>query len=225
MTVMHAGIERVASFMITSLCASAENPRPPNSFGMIMPRKRSRLMTSHAACGSSRDSHTSQSSTTEQSSFTGPSRNACSSAVSDGYGSLISFAKSGLPEKSSASAHTEPDSMAVRSVSEIVGMIGPRIFMTMLETSARRIGVMRKIAITAAYAASSQSGAPNPISITAPSERPEDQRRADESESEERDDRAEDPERRVALEIETVNRSEKLHSVASRAEPGVNGRH
>jgi hypothetical protein len=58
--------------------------------------------------------------------------------------------------------------MAVFSVSEMVGMIGPRIFMTMLEMSARRIGVIRKTAITTAYAASSQSGAPKPVRITAP---------------------------------------------------------
>src|SRR3954466_11387824 len=55
-----------------------------------------------------------------QSSLTGPSRNACSSAVSRDGATASSFAQSGLPANRSASHHTSPASIASRSVSKRV---------------------------------------------------------------------------------------------------------
>ena len=51
----------------------------------------------------------------------GPSRKACSSAVSSGFGCDSSWFQSGLPENSSPSKPTVPDSSAVRSVSDSGG--------------------------------------------------------------------------------------------------------
>jgi hypothetical protein len=57
-----------------------------------------------------------------QSSSTGPSRNACSSTESTGFGSASSAFQSGLPLKSSPSKPTVPASSAICSVSESLGM-------------------------------------------------------------------------------------------------------
>ena len=76
-----------AIFWITLWCASAEKPRPPYSFGMIMPKNRFFLMKSHSSGGRSAWTWViSQSLTILHSSSTGPSRKACSSAVSSGLG-------------------------------------------------------------------------------------------------------------------------------------------
>ena len=63
----------------------------------------------------------SQSSVIRHSSSQGPSRKACSSAVSSGFGSLSNWSQSGLPENSWPSKPTVPDSSAVRSVSDSGG--------------------------------------------------------------------------------------------------------
>jgi hypothetical protein len=74
-------------FWITLWCISAEKPRPPNSFGMIMPKNLCCLTKSHRCGGrSARTWVMSQSSIILHSSSTGPSRKACSSAVSCGLG-------------------------------------------------------------------------------------------------------------------------------------------
>ena len=78
---------RVVSFMITSECASAENPSPPYCLGMIMPMKPLSRMNCHACGGRSSSScETSQSFTIAHNSSTGPSRKARSSADSFGIG-------------------------------------------------------------------------------------------------------------------------------------------
>ena len=65
----------------------------------------------------------SQSLVIAQTSSTGPSRKACSSAVSSGLGWSISDFQFGMPENSSPSKPTVPASSAVCSVSESVGSI------------------------------------------------------------------------------------------------------
>jgi hypothetical protein len=76
-----------ASFWITLWWASAEKPRPPYSFGMIMPKNLFFLMKSHSSGGRSAWTWViSQSLVIRHSSSTGPSRKACSSAVSCGFG-------------------------------------------------------------------------------------------------------------------------------------------
>ena len=56
MTVTAVATERVEIFLITSECANAENPNPPYSFGMIIPKKRFALMKSQTSGGRSRNS-------------------------------------------------------------------------------------------------------------------------------------------------------------------------
>ena len=117
-------VEIDESFWITLWLASAEKPRPPYSFGTIIPKNLFFLMNSHISGGrSARTWVMSQSSIIRHSSLHGPSRKACSSAVSAGFGSVNSLSQSGLPENSSPSKPTVPDSSAVRSVSDSGGRI------------------------------------------------------------------------------------------------------
>src|SRR5713226_8964579 len=121
-TVTAAVTERLDNLRITSECAKAEKPSPPCSLGMIMPQKRCCLMNSQASGGRSRSSQLIfQSSQSAQSSSTGPSRKACSSAESFAFGVASNFDQSGLPVNNSASHHTSPASSASRSVSDMVG--------------------------------------------------------------------------------------------------------
>ena len=113
-----------ASFWMTLWWPSAEKPRPPYSFGMIIPKNLFFFRYSHT-CGS-RSAWTwvvSQSLVILQTSSTGPSRKACSSAVSVGFGCASRSAHFGAPEKSSPSKPTVPASSAVFSVSESGGRI------------------------------------------------------------------------------------------------------
>ena len=111
-----------ASFWITLWFISAEKPRPPYSFGMFRPKNFSRLTNAHISGGrSARTWVMSQSSTMRHSCSHGPSRYACSSAVSCGFGCDSSSRQSGLPENSWPSKPTVPDSSAVRSVSDSGG--------------------------------------------------------------------------------------------------------
>ena len=112
-----------AIFCSTAECASAEKPRPPYSFGMIMPKNFFFLRKSQVSgVRSARSCVISQSSIMRQSSSTGPSRNACSSTESVGFGCASSFDQSGLPLKSSPSKPTVPASSAICSVSESFGV-------------------------------------------------------------------------------------------------------
>ncbi len=63
----------------------------------------------------------SQSSSIAHKSSHGPSRNACSSAVSVGTFADMSFCQSGPPVNNSPSHHTVPASKASRSVADIDG--------------------------------------------------------------------------------------------------------
>jgi hypothetical protein len=111
-----------ASFWMTLWFISAEKPRPPYSFGMIRPKNLLRLMKSHSSGGrSARTWVMSQSSVIRHSSSHGPSRKACSSAVSCGFGRVSNWFQSGSPENSWPSKPTVPDSSAVRSVSDSGG--------------------------------------------------------------------------------------------------------
>ena len=111
-----------ASFWMTLWFISAEKPRPPYSFGMFRPKNLLRLMYSHNSGGrSARTWVMSQSSVIRHSVSQGPSRNACSSAVSCGFGKSSNWFHAGLPENSSPSKPTVPDSSAVRSVSDSGG--------------------------------------------------------------------------------------------------------
>ena len=122
MAVTAPEVERVDSLRMTSECPNAEKPSPPYSFGMIMAKNLWRLRKSHTSGGRSHSSKViCQSLSMWQSSLTGPSRNACSSAVSRDGATASSFAQSGLPANRSASHHTSPASIASRSVSESVG--------------------------------------------------------------------------------------------------------
>src|SRR6476646_6059705 len=83
MAVTAPEVERVESLRMTSECAKAEKPSPPYSFGMIMAKNLWRLRKSHTSGGRSHSSKViCQSLSMWHSSLTGPSRNACSSAVS-----------------------------------------------------------------------------------------------------------------------------------------------
>src|SRR5713101_2657033 len=80
------------------------------------------LRKSHTCGGRSRNSQLMcQSSSMRQSSSTGPSRNACSSADNVAGGNARSFVQSGLPLNRSASHQTSPASIASRSVSDRLG--------------------------------------------------------------------------------------------------------
>ena len=161
--------QRVASFACTALLQEGEKPKPPYARGMIMPRKRSCLMKSHAAGGRSLVTCTSQSRTMAHSSSTGPSTNACSAAVSSGYGSLIRRAKFGRPENSSPSTHTLPASMAMRSVSEMTGSscsVRSRRITGRESSTVRSAGTLNSTA-SAAATLQSQAGAPHPSSASA----------------------------------------------------------
>ena len=83
MTVTAAVPLRVEILVTISECAKAEKPRPPYDFGMMMPRKPLSRMNFHTSGGRSMRSWVmSHSSSIPQSSSTGPSTKACSSAVS-----------------------------------------------------------------------------------------------------------------------------------------------
>ena len=87
-----------------------------------MPKNFSRLTKCQTSGGRSRHSQKIfHSSSIAQSSSTGPSRKACSSAVNLAGAILSSFDQSGLPVKRSASHQTSPASNASRSVSDIAG--------------------------------------------------------------------------------------------------------
>ena len=121
--------DMVESFCSTAECASAENCMPPYCFGMIMPKKRCFLMKSQISGGRSASSWViCQSSIIAQSSSTGPSRKACSSTLSSGFGCFSSSLQSGLPENSSPSKPTVPASSAVCSVSDSFGVTLANIF-------------------------------------------------------------------------------------------------
>ena len=89
---------------------------------MIIEKKPLRFRKSQTSGGMSpRRCVMSKSSIIPHSSSQGPSRKACSSAVSCGAFAPSSFDQSGLPVKSSPSHHTVPASSASRSVSDIEG--------------------------------------------------------------------------------------------------------
>ncbi len=73
-----------------------------------------------------------------QSSSTGPSKNACSSAVSVGTGADSNLLQFGFPLKISPSHQTVPASIATCSVSEIGGRILRIIFSAGLDTNFMR---------------------------------------------------------------------------------------
>ncbi len=121
--------EMLATFCSTAECASAENSRPPYFFGMIMPKNLFFLMKSQTSGGRSASSWViCQSSSMAHSSSTGPSRKACSSADSSGFGWPCNCDQSGLPENSSPSKPTVPASSAVCSVSDSFGVTFANIF-------------------------------------------------------------------------------------------------
>ena len=99
----------------------------------------------------------SQSGAIRQSSSVSPSRNACSSAESAGFGYASSFDQSGRPEKRSPSHHTVPALIASASVSDIGGITFRNAARARLLTTARRSGGSARIATIAASGASSQS--------------------------------------------------------------------
>ena len=140
MTVTDAVTLRLASLVTTAECAAAENPNPPNSSGMIMPKKPWRFMRSHASGERSPLCTTSHSLIMAQSSSTGPSRNARSRSDSGWGVKRRSFSQSGLPEKRSPSHQTVPASSATRSVSPIRGSSGLTRRMTQEVTTRRRSG-------------------------------------------------------------------------------------
>src|SRR5260370_4750689 len=89
---------------------------------MISAKNLRLLRKSHTCGGRSRNSQLMcQSSSMQQSSSTGPSRNACSSPDNVAGGNARSFVQSGLPLNRSASHQTSPASIASRSVSDRVG--------------------------------------------------------------------------------------------------------
>jgi hypothetical protein len=89
---------------------------------MIMAKKPLDLMKDHTSGGrSARRCVMSQSSSMAHKSSQGPSRNACSSAVSTGTLADMSLGQSGPPVNSSPSHHTVPASKASRSVADIGG--------------------------------------------------------------------------------------------------------
>ncbi len=116
--------ETEASFMITREWAKAEKPRPPYSFGMIIPKNLFFFRNSQiSGARSARTWVVSQSLVIPQTSSTGPSMKACSSAVSIGLGWDSSMFQRGRPENSSPSKPTVPASSATFSVSESGGRI------------------------------------------------------------------------------------------------------
>jgi hypothetical protein len=89
---------------------------------MIMAKNPFSFMKSQTFGGRSPSSWlTSHSSIIEHNSSTGPSRKACSSAVSFGAAASVSFCQRGAPENSSPSHQTEPASRASRSVDDMEG--------------------------------------------------------------------------------------------------------
>src|SRR5687767_11580963 len=102
-------MERVEILRMTSECANAEKPRPPYSFGMIMPKNllaRIKVQTSGGKSLSSQLMR--QSSSIPQSSSVGPRRKPSSSDDRAAAGVERSIDQSGLPEKNSASHQTSP---------------------------------------------------------------------------------------------------------------------
>ena len=123
-TVELTTVEIELSFWITLWWASALKPRPPYCLGTIMPKNLFFLMNSHnSGCRSAWTWVISQSLVIRHSSSTGPSRNACSSAVRVGLGWSSNICQSGLPENNSPSKPTVPASSATCSVSDSVGRI------------------------------------------------------------------------------------------------------
>jgi hypothetical protein len=91
---------------------------------MIMAKKPLDLMKDHTSGDrSARTCVMSQSSSMAHKSSQGPSRKACSAAVSVGTFADISFCQSGPPVNNSPSHHTVPASKASRSVADIDGSI------------------------------------------------------------------------------------------------------
>jgi hypothetical protein len=113
---------RDESFASTIEHASGENSRPPYSFGMIIAKNFSSFKNCHTFGGMSASSCViCHSSSSPHSSSVGPSRNACSSAVSVGGGRFLSRRQSGMPVNSSPSHHTLPASSASCSVFDMLG--------------------------------------------------------------------------------------------------------
>jgi hypothetical protein len=113
---------RVEILVTISVCAKAEKPSPPKDFGMMIPRKPFSRMNFHTSGDRSmRWWVVSHSSSIPQSSSTGPSTNACSSALSLAWGYASSLSQSGRPLKRSASHQMLPASRASCSVCEICG--------------------------------------------------------------------------------------------------------
>ncbi len=140
MTVTAAAILRLESFVTTAELASAENPRPPYSSGMIIPKNLFSLMKRQASGGRSPSRSTFHSSTIPHSSSTGPSRNARSRALRGFRSNSRSFFQSGFPEKSSPSHQTVPASSAIRSVSPMRGSARASARMIVGVISLRRTG-------------------------------------------------------------------------------------
>ena len=119
--------------------ASAEKPRPPYSFGMIIAKNLRSLRNRQISGGMSSSSCViCQSSSSRQSSSVGPSRNACSSGVSRGAGRLRSLRQSGIPENSSPSHQMPPASSASCSVRDIDGSMRRYTSMSRRVTCPRR---------------------------------------------------------------------------------------
>src|SRR5437867_1521031 len=137
-TVTAAATLRLEILVTTAELAIAENPSPPYSSGMIIPKNFFSLMNRHASGARSPSRSTFHSSTMPQSSSTGPSRKARSRALSGLRWKSRSFFQSGRPEKSSPSHQTVPASSAIRSVSPMRGSARASARMTKGVTVCRR---------------------------------------------------------------------------------------
>ena len=81
---MPSAVDALDTLATMAELADGLKPWPPYSLGMMRPKNRSSLSVCQTASGSSRRCQTSQSSVMRQTSSTGPSMNACSSAVRPG---------------------------------------------------------------------------------------------------------------------------------------------
>ena len=141
-TVTAAVTLRLDSFITTAECAAAENPRPPYSLGMIIPKKPFRLMKlPHlgrqvlcrcSICHSSSIAHSSVDRTVDEGLLLRRSARAGLKRSS--------LAQSGLPENRSPSHQTVPASSAMRSVSPIRGSVRETSRMIARVKIARRSG-------------------------------------------------------------------------------------
>ena len=153
--------EREAILPMISDCACAENPKPPCSLEMSMPRKPCFLTKSQISSGTSHSVwRTCQPSMMRHSSSVGPSRKACSSGVSTMGAMDLSLSQSGSPENSSASKPTVPASSACASVSETVGSVPRTSLKAGAISAARRTCGMASAAKAAAKTHSSNPKIP-----------------------------------------------------------------